>query len=190
MSKRAERKKVKNGEKSPWRQCLTRPVPNGRRRSGFWLVPENFCVFLPNQKAAGLWVVSCVLTRNNTWISVARHVCMGRSWKQPYVYEWSLIFFHKSLFGDIKLSDLERRNRKLSAHDCTDHIKTLFSSDNYHETKNKNTSQAAMFLAPGHNCATLLVPVHKVQNVLTVFQLNTTWRRGNVQLVLIVALWR
>ena len=28
--------------------------------------------------------------------------------KQPYVYEWSLIFFHKLLFGDIKLSDLER----------------------------------------------------------------------------------
>ena len=37
-SKRAEkymeRRKVKNGEKSPWGQCLTRPVPNGRRRSG------------------------------------------------------------------------------------------------------------------------------------------------------------
>ena len=54
--------------------------------------------------------------------------------KQPYVYEWSLFFPHKLLFGDIKLSDLERRNRKLSAHDCTDHIKTLFFSDNYHET--------------------------------------------------------
>ena len=39
------RRKVKNGEKSPWGQCLTRPVPNGRRRPGFWLVPENFCVF-------------------------------------------------------------------------------------------------------------------------------------------------
>ena len=37
------RRKVKNGEKSPWGQCLTRPVPNGRRRSGFWLVPENLC---------------------------------------------------------------------------------------------------------------------------------------------------
>ena len=60
--------------------------------------------------------------------------------KQPYVYEWSLFFFHKLLFGDIKLSDLERRNRKLSAHDCTDHIKTLFFSDNYHETRNVNTS--------------------------------------------------
>ena len=38
-SKRAEkymaRRKVKNGEKSPCGQCLTRPVPNGRRRSGF-----------------------------------------------------------------------------------------------------------------------------------------------------------
>ena len=44
-------RKVKDGEKSPCRQCLTRPVPNGRRRSGFWSVPENFCVFLPNQKA-------------------------------------------------------------------------------------------------------------------------------------------
>ena len=29
------RRKVKNGEKSPWGQCLTRPVPNGRRRSDF-----------------------------------------------------------------------------------------------------------------------------------------------------------
>ena len=102
--------------------------------------------------------------------------------KQPYVYEWSLFFFHKLLFGDIKLSDLERRNRKLSAHDCTDHIKTLFSSDNYHETRNIIT-----VTVPGHNCATLLVPVHKVHNVLTVFQLKTTWRLGNVQLVLIVA---
>ena len=64
--------------------------------------------------------------------------------------------FYKLLFGDIKLSDPERRNRKLSAHDCTDHIKTLFSSHNYHETRNINTSQAAMLLVPGHNCATLL----------------------------------
>ena len=45
------RRKENNGEKSPWGQCLTRPVPNCRGRSGFWLVPENFCVFLPNQKA-------------------------------------------------------------------------------------------------------------------------------------------
>ena len=34
-SKRAGKYKVKNGEKSPWGQCLTRPVPNGCRRSGF-----------------------------------------------------------------------------------------------------------------------------------------------------------
>ena len=32
--KNMARRKVKNGEKSPWGQCLTRPVPNGRRRSG------------------------------------------------------------------------------------------------------------------------------------------------------------
>ena len=41
---------VKNGEKSPWGQCLTRSVPNGRRRSGFWLVPENLCFSDTNQK--------------------------------------------------------------------------------------------------------------------------------------------
>ena len=37
-SERAEKygtKKVNNGEKSPWGQRLTRPVPNGRRRSAF-----------------------------------------------------------------------------------------------------------------------------------------------------------
>ena len=33
--KNMARRKVKNGEKSPWGQCLTRPVPNGRRRSAF-----------------------------------------------------------------------------------------------------------------------------------------------------------
>ena len=76
-----------------------------------------------------------------------------------------VLFYPQITFGDIKLSDLEHRNRKLSAHDCTDHIKTLFSSGNYHETRNINTSQAAMLLVPGHNCATLLVPVHKVHNV-------------------------
>ena len=46
-----ERRKVKNGEKSPRGQCLTRPVPNGRRRSGFWLVPEN--LFFLHQSEAG-----------------------------------------------------------------------------------------------------------------------------------------
>ena len=60
--------------------------------------------------------------------------------KQTHVYKWSylfiylLLFFHKLLFGDIKLSDLERRSRNPAAYDCTYHIKTLFSSYNYHET--------------------------------------------------------
>ena len=71
--------------------------------------------------------------------------------KQPYVYEGNLLFSHKLLFRDIKLSDLGRRNRKLSAHDCTEHIKTPFSSDNYHETRNINMSQPAVLLVPGHS---------------------------------------
>ena len=44
--KNMARRKVKNSEKSPWGQRLTRPVTKGRCRSDFWLVPENFCVFL------------------------------------------------------------------------------------------------------------------------------------------------
>ena len=35
--KNMARRKVKNGEKSPWGHCLTRPVPNGRHCSAFWL---------------------------------------------------------------------------------------------------------------------------------------------------------
>ena len=35
--KNMARRKEKDGEKSPWGQCLTRPVPNGRHRSAFWL---------------------------------------------------------------------------------------------------------------------------------------------------------
>ena len=45
--KNTARRKVENGEKSPWGQ----KVPNSRRPSDFWLVPENCCVFLPTQKA-------------------------------------------------------------------------------------------------------------------------------------------
>ena len=33
--KNKAQRKVKNGQKSPWGQCLTRPVPNGRHRSSF-----------------------------------------------------------------------------------------------------------------------------------------------------------
>ena len=42
-------------------QFFTRPVPHGRSRYGFWLVPENFCVFLPNQRVACQGVESALL---------------------------------------------------------------------------------------------------------------------------------
>ena len=57
-SKRAEKymaqRKVKNGEKSPWGQCPTKPVPNGRRRSGFWLAPEKHKFSIPPQNQSSL----------------------------------------------------------------------------------------------------------------------------------------
>ena len=93
MSKQVE-KYGKKKSKEWWDEPLgtisyQTTIPNGCRRSGLWLVPENFCVFLPNQRAVGLWVVSCVLTQNDAWISAARHVCLGHSlrlcsrWKVP-----------------------------------------------------------------------------------------------------------
>ena len=98
--------------------------------------------------------------------------------KQPYVYEWSLIFFHKLLVGDIELSDLERTNRKLSAHNCTDHIKTLFSSDNYHETRNINTSQATMPISLRQYQATT-VPHYSYQSTKYIMYLPY-WAENNI----------
>ena len=80
------------------------------------------------------------------------HYFCSRYQKATVIVRVTSYFFHKSLFGDIKLSDLERRNRKLLLMTALI-IKTLFSSDNYHKTRNINTSQAAMLLVPGHNCA-------------------------------------
>ena len=56
------RRKVKNGKKSPWGKGFKGPVPNGRGSSGFWLVPENLCIFLPNHRAARLGAISRLLT--------------------------------------------------------------------------------------------------------------------------------
>ena len=39
------RRKEKNGEKSPWGQCLTRPVPNTRHRSALRLGRKTQKVF-------------------------------------------------------------------------------------------------------------------------------------------------
>ena len=66
--KNMARRKVKNGEKSPSGQCPTRPVPNGHCHSGFWLVPENFCVFLPKKKAE---------RRRPFWTGLVRHCPQG-----------------------------------------------------------------------------------------------------------------
>ena len=45
------RRKVKNTEKSPRGQCLTRPVPNGRRSSSFWLGRKTQKFSGTNQKS-------------------------------------------------------------------------------------------------------------------------------------------
>ena len=42
---------VKNDEESPWGQCLIRPVPNGRRRSAFWLGRKTQKFSGTNQKS-------------------------------------------------------------------------------------------------------------------------------------------
>ena len=50
------RRKEKNGEKSPWGQCLTRPVPNGRPHylplclRGWWIALSTF-------RTSGAWLL-------------------------------------------------------------------------------------------------------------------------------------
>ena len=61
-------RKVKNDKRSPWGQCLTRPVPNSRHCSDLWLVPENFSVFLPNQKTE---------RQQPFWTGLVRHCPQG-----------------------------------------------------------------------------------------------------------------
>ena len=68
-------------EEPPWGHCLTILVPNGRSRSGIWLVPENLCVFLSNQSEVCFRVLSCVLKRTCKRSSVAPLVCLGRATK-------------------------------------------------------------------------------------------------------------
>ena len=48
-------RKVKNDEKSPWGQCLTRPVQNGRRRSAFFLGRKTQKFSGTNQKPEWQW---------------------------------------------------------------------------------------------------------------------------------------
>ena len=76
--KKFGRRKVKNEKKSPWGQCFNGPVPNGQASSGFWLVPENHCIFLPNHRAARLGAISRLLTRWLQCRPVARHVYSRR----------------------------------------------------------------------------------------------------------------
>ena len=109
------------------------------------------------------------------------------------LFIYLFIYFHKLLFEDIKLSDLERRNRKLSANDCIYHIKALFSFDNYktrninrsHES-NRHVARTSATTVPHYLQHMGTVEFH-IHNVLTVVQLQTKWRLGNVQLVLIIA---
>ena len=62
--KNMARRKVKNGAKSPWRQCLTRPVPNGRCHSGFWLPRKTQTFSGTNQQPERLWLFGTGLVRH------------------------------------------------------------------------------------------------------------------------------
>ena len=60
--KNMARRKVKNDEKSPWGQYLTRPVPNGRSRSAFWLGRKK-TFSGTNQKSERRWAFGTRLVR-------------------------------------------------------------------------------------------------------------------------------
>ena len=58
------RRKLKNGDKSPWGQCLTRPVQKGRRHSGFWLGRKTQKFSGTNQQPERLWPFGTGLVRH------------------------------------------------------------------------------------------------------------------------------
>ena len=93
----AESSRFQVRTEEPWGHCLTRLIPNGRSRSGIWLVPENLCVFLPNQSEVCLRVPSCVLTRTCAGSSVARLVFLGRVTK--LCLRWKVII-SGTIFAD------------------------------------------------------------------------------------------
>jgi len=72
--KKSDRRKVKSKTRSTWGKCFSRVVPNGLARSSSWIGTENFCIFLPNQRAANLVPVSCVLTQSCSRGSFVRHI--------------------------------------------------------------------------------------------------------------------
>ena len=57
-------KKSKQRPEEPLGQCLTRPVPNGLRPSGFWLVPEKHKFSGTNQKPERRWPFGTGLVRH------------------------------------------------------------------------------------------------------------------------------
>ena len=78
-----ERRKVKNGEKSSWGQCLTRPVPNGRRRCAFWLGSKTQTFSGTNQKSE---------RRRSFGTGLVRHCPQGLF--SPFFTFLRAIFFH------------------------------------------------------------------------------------------------
>jgi len=72
--KKSGRTNVKGQTRSAWGKCFSRVVPNGLARSGYWIGTENFCIFLPNQRAANLVSVSCVLTQSCSRGSFVPHI--------------------------------------------------------------------------------------------------------------------
>ena len=76
------RRKVKNCQKSPWGQCLTRPVPNDRRHSGFWLGRKTQKFSGTNQKPERQWP---------SGTGLVRHCPQGLFW--PYFTFLRALFF-------------------------------------------------------------------------------------------------
>ena len=77
---------VKKREKCPWGQYLTRPVSNGRGRSGFWYGARKLLCFSAQSESSRPCSHFVCSYMQSTWSSAVRHVYLiyfgcSQSWK-------------------------------------------------------------------------------------------------------------
>ena len=91
--KNMARRKVKNGEKSPWGQCFTRPVLNGRRRSAFWLGRKTQTFSGTNQKGLTvLYFHLCYIFPPVQTFPLSHYLPLGlRGCPSPFKQSWLLL---------------------------------------------------------------------------------------------------
>ena len=113
--RKTTRRKVRNRVKSPWGQCVTRPVVNGRGRSGFLKAFVFFCAIRGQQTLESFRVQAKYITFSCSpylsWL-FAEGLCtrlkiqyqnkmQGKTFGK-YVGPFAMVFIKSSLFDSLR----------------------------------------------------------------------------------------